>query len=362
MRFGKWIALAAVPAMLCSCSLLPKEEEYVSKPTIRSYTQAEYELSYVQFGDVTLTENVSCKYMPASTETLSFSVGGVYYDDIYVEKGDLVKKGQLLAQLDVSGLSESIEALEEQIASYERSVHNLEEQCALAVGAQERLLATMTPQQAAAQQTPEEVREQYIRQIGALEDQITISRMRIEEEKTKLEQRRLYAGIDGAITYARKMEQGMRSAEGELVIGIADASTSVFSGSTANYELLPEGMEVSIYSNKEYLPAVVVSAESLGLQEEYSNKGAKTLYFQLLEPNASLETNDRGTIVLTLAQAKDTLYIEEDALRSVDGHRFVYHMDENGLKQMVDVEVGLITPFYVEILSGLSEGDNVILK
>ena len=361
MRFGKWLSLAVVPALLCSCSLLPQEEEYISTPTIRSYTQAEYKLSYVQYGDVTLTENISCRYLPVSSQTLSFNVGGVYYDEIFVQKGDLVQKGQLLAQLDVSGLDESIEALQLRIASLERSIRNLNEQSDLAADAQSRLLATLSAQEAKHEKTPEEIREQYDAQIQTLKDDLEVSRLRPEEEQTKLEQRRLYAGIDGAVTYVRKLEQGSRSVEGELVVSIADAGTSVFSGATKNYELLPEGTEVSIYCSKEYLPATVVSAESLGLEEKIGEKGEKTLYFQLLSPNAALESNDRGTLILTLDQSKDTLYIEIDALYTVGERTFVYHMDEDGLKQMIDVEIGLVTPFYVEILSGLSEGDNVIL-
>jgi len=361
LRFAKWLALAAIPAVLCSCSLLPQEEEYVSKPTLRSYSQAEYELSYVQYGDVTLTENIPCKYLPASTESLSFNIGGVYYDEVFVEKGDLVKKGDLLVQLDVSGLDESIAAGEEHLASLKRTIRNLEEQCALSVEAQTRLLSALSPEQAAAQKQPEEIREEYLRQIEPLQDELSIGVLRLEEERTKLEQRRLYAGIDGAVTYVRKVDQSTRSSEGELVLSIADASTSVFTGSTLNYGLLPEGTEVSIYSNKEYLPATVVSAQSLGLEESYSEKGEKTLYFQLQTPNAALETNDRGTLTLTLEKHTDTLFIEKDALYTVGERTFVYHMDENGLKQMVDVEIGLVTPFYIEILSGLSEGDNVIM-
>jgi len=361
LRFAKWLALAALPAFLCSCSLLPQEEEYLSKPTLRSYFQAEYELSYVQFGDVTLTENISCKYLPATTESLAFNVGGVYFDEIFVEKGDLVQKGQLLAQLDVSGLEESIEQRKESIAALERSIRNLEEQCELAVSAQERLLCALDPSQAAAQTTPEEVREGYQKQLVPLEDELSISRMRLEEEQAKLEQRRLYAGIDGAVTYVRNVDRTMRSSEGELIISLADASSSVFTGATLNYDLLPEGAEVSIYSQKEYMPATIVSAQSLGLEESYTKKGEKTLYFQLHTPNAMLETNDRGTLVLTLDQRTDTLFIEKDALYTVGERTFVYHMDEKGLKQMIDVEVGLTTPFYVEILSGLSEGDNVIM-
>lgn len=361
MRIGKWLSLGVIPALLCSCSLLPQEEEYVSTPTIRAYTQAEYELSYVQFGDVILNENIPCSFLPVSTQSLSFPVSGILYDEILVQEGDLVEKGQLLGQLDMSGLEESVLKAEEEIASLERSAAYLREQCALETDAQARTLAAMTPEQAASARTPEDVQEDYGARITAVEDSIAISRLRLEEQQAQLAQRQLYADIDGAVTYVRKYDEGTRSVEGELVISIADAGTSVFSGATLNYDLLPEGKLVTINSNKESLPAVVVSAASLGLEETFSEKGAKTLYFQLQAPSMNLESGDRGTLVLTLAESHDTLFITSEALHSVDGRHFVYQMDENGLKTMVDVEIGLVTTRYVEILSGLSEGDNVIL-
>lgn len=42
--------------------------------------------------------------------------------------------------------------------------------------------------------------------------------------------------------------------------------------------------------------------------------------------------------------------------------RFVYVQDENGLRAMAEVETGFEADGFVEILSGLEEGDAVILK
>lgn len=360
MRIGKWISLGIIPALLCSCSLLPQEEEYVRKPMIRSYVQAEYDLSYVQFGDVVLTENIACKYMPVSTQQLCFTVGGVYYDEIYVEKGDLVQKGDLVAQLEVSGLDEEIESLQKQMEDMYRSISNLQEQRALAVDSQRRILAAMSSAQAAGQKTPEELRAEYDEQIETIEENLEIYAMRLEEAQAELAERSLYAGIDGAVTFVRKIEEGTKSVEGDLVVSIADATNSVFSAETANYDLLLEGTIVSIFTNKEYWPAEVVSAQALGLEEEYSKTGKKTVYFRLTTPNADLESGDRGSLTLVIAESRDTLYIPKGALHTVEGRNFVYQMDEQGLKTMVDVEIGLTTNNYVEILSGLAEGDNVI--
>ncbi len=359
MRLGKWLCVGMVPALLCSCALLPQEEEYVSKPMIRSYVQAEYKLGYVQYGDVVLTEILSCKYMPVSTEQLKFNVGGIYYDEIFVEKGDLVQKGDLVAQLDVSGLDDEIESLQASVDAAERNIRNLREQMTLAVDSQRRILSAAG--NADGLKTAEEVQKEYTDQIEKLEGDLEISNMRLSEAMDKLASRSLYAGIDGAVTFVRKLENGSRSNEGELVVSIADATSSVFSAETANADLLPAGAVVDILIKKEYVPATIVSAQELGLDEKINDAGRKTVYFRLNTPDADLESGDRGTLTITVRESKDTLYIPSKALQTVDSRTFVYQADENGLKRMKNVEIGLVTNHYIEILSGLSEGENVIL-
>ena len=46
---------------------------------------------------------------------------------------------------------------------------------------------------------------------------------------------------------------------------------------------------------------------------------------------------------------------------TVDGRSFVYVLGDDGLRHMVDVEIGLSTGSQTEIVSGLNEGDEIIL-
>lgn len=360
MRIAKWIFIIGLSLLLCACGLLPQEEEYAKKPMIRAYTQEEYKLGYVQYGDVVVSDIISCKYLPVKTQQCRFPLSGIYYDEVFVQKGDLVEAGQLLAQLDVSGLKEEITALERGIAQIERGIHNLREQAVLAVATQRQILSVHT--QPAQLQSVQELQEDYDARIAALQEDLFIAQMRLSEAHEKLADRSLYAEIDGAVTFARKVESGMRSTEGELVVSIADASSSVFYAETANYALMPEGTVISISINKRSIPATVVSAESLGLTDAASTPSKRTVYLQLSTPDADLESGDRGSITLTVKKAENTLFIPKQALHQIDDRTFVYQADENGLKCMKNVEVGLVSNRYVEILQGLSEGENVICQ
>ncbi|MBO4367333.1 MAG: biotin/lipoyl-binding protein [Clostridia bacterium] len=354
MRLAKWVLVGILCLGLCSCSLLPVEQEYTVKPVIKNYNVSNYALSYVLFGDVQKTEVLTCRYVSVSTESLAFRIGGEYIGSIYVSKGDMVKKGDLLAELEVNGLKRSLADVEEEITSLELSIERTGERMSLAVATAARIDAVT------GRDTASSVREQYASEIKRYEDSLSIARMRRDEYREQIGKSQLRAGIDGAVTYIRNVSEGQKSVEGETFISLADAGNSVFYADTVNYDLLPTGDIVEIYVNKEYLEAEVVSAESLGFREEFNNKGAKRIYFRALPPNASLETGDRGTLTITLEEAKDTLYIPVKALNEVDGRFFVYQCDEKGLKVMTDVVPGIITNKYAEIRSGLSEGDNVI--
>ena len=73
---------------------------------------------------------------------------------------------------------------------------------------------------------------------------------------------------------------------------------------------------------------------------------------------------DDGIIYFGMDYADSTLTsvlsISKNALHSLDDEYYVYYVDENGLRQMKTVEVGLIGNSHVEIISGLTEGEQII--
>ena len=77
---------------------------------------------------------------------------------------------------------------------------------------------------------------------------------------------------------------------------------------------------------------------------------------------AALADGDRGAVTLELDRREDVLYVNASAVKHMDDKRFVYVQDENGLRAMAEVETGFEAGGFVEILSGLEEGDAVILK
>ena len=66
-------------------------------------------------------------------------------------------------------------------------------------------------------------------------------------------------------------------------------------------------------------------------------------------------------IKVVLDSREDVLYVNKKAIKTAGGKQFVYVLNESGLRESKDVTVGAEFGDVIEILSGLKEGDSVLL-
>ena len=74
-----------------------------------------------------------------------------------------------------------------------------------------------------------------------------------------------------------------------------------------------------------------------------------------------LEENDKGTFELVLDTRTDVLTLPEKTVSMMGDKQVVYYLDEEGIRRYCEVQTGLAANKIVEILSGLEEGDSVIV-
>ncbi len=364
MNVKKVIAGALLPLTLLAlpgCSMLPEEEEFRSAPVLRDYQQAEYTLTPVLRGDLELTQSISCRYEPVKEEKLSFGVGGLYFAGIYVERGDYVTKGTLLAELQMGSLKDDIENCESEIARLEMRLRQANEMTALTLNRHKLYLQTLSDEARTNAQTLEEKRAELDLNIQAISDSLVIQQMRREELEQKRAERQLVAGMDGTVMYLRSYRDGDTSTENSTFITLSDTESSMFTAETEFFDILPVGEEFTVVCSKVEYPVRVVSAEELGLPAPDADAKKQTVYLKLLEPAVDLESGDRGTVSVLLDSRQGALYVNSKAVSTVDGRSFVYVLGDDGLRHMVDVEIGLSTGSQTEIVSGLNEGDEIIL-
>ena len=350
----------AVCLLLSACQLLPPEERYEKAPVISSYQKEQWEFVYVRRGDMVLSKIISCTYMPVQTQTLSFEKADARFDTMFVSVGERVQKGQLLAQLDITGIYEQIEDCTLQIRKLNMQIAAVEENCGLELERVKILLSEASQQELQAQL--EQVQARFDLQKQPLTDELELLNMQLADCQAKLESRQIRAEIDGIVTYTRSIRQGDRVVAGDKMIVIEDSTSSTFCADSRFWQYFQPGQEHTIVIDDTQYIAVVVSESDLNIPETDKVEGAYGLtYFQLTEQVPYLEDGVRGTVTLELDCRESVLMVPEAAINYLKGKTVVYYEDENGIKAYKEVEVGLVADDMAEILSGVAEGERIIL-
>ncbi len=361
---ARFLGLAAAGAlMLSSCGILPEEETFPAAPTISAYESVVYKTSEVLRRDLSLEQSISAKYVPVQTKELSFPVAGLSYSGVYVEVGDEVKEGQLLAELDMEDLGSQINAVTQQMETLNLQAAQNEEEREVALRRQAILDQWLTEEEK--QASAASVNERFDKVRRDIDDKLYIADLKLKDYEEKILERQIYAPFDGTVTYTYSFNASDVSAAYKKVVSVADSSMSLFRGETDIWERLEEGMPVTVTvsSKKVTYAAKVISETTLGLPEIERVPGKKAyVYFALDEPGLDLEDNDRGNVNVVLDTRENVLSVPCRAVTEINGQDVVYYPDDIGMRVYKEIEAGLSDGTYTEILSGVSEGDIVIVN
>lgn len=361
MRWKKlWICLLSA-CLLTSCTLLPEEETVRTAPLVRTYTRPEYHTVQVERGDLINRAKVSCNYVPVQTATLSFQLDDEFIDRYMVQTGDSVAEGQLLAQLQLGDLEARIGSAENDIAVLKLQIEHEQKQYDLSLKRLEITTAQLDAPDK--KEAYEQAEENFVQLMQSLQDSLTYKELALKGLQKKLDQRQIRAPFSGTLTRVADFEEGDQSEFGVGVITLVDSTRSIFRSSTEHWDRFVPGDSYVVTVKKENYEAVVVSAQELGLEEPVRVEGKKSyVYFALTQPSFELKDGDTGTVEIVLDERLDTLYVPAKAVTTANGKPIVYYVREDGMKAYKYVEPGMTINAYTEILSGLEEGESVIIK
>jgi len=378
------ITLMLISVVLPACQLLPAEENLPSVPVVQSYETKEYKYVTVARGDLVSSVTVGVSYQLTKKEDLSFPIGGLLIDPLTISSGQTVKKGDVLATLDMNSYQPQLDAQQYQINVLYKQREHLEQSLELELTHFDAMLKSLEQelQQLQTSEPTQKVQQQiealqkqmesieqrrasaqstFDSKVKSIDDSIYLKLLQMEELEATGGGRWLVAGMDGVISYLRPMKSGQRSVKGERFITISDFDSAAFAAQTDHAEHFIVGSEVTVNCQGTSYKATVVEPEDLGL-EVTEEQRAKMIYLKLKEPDPTLKERTSGTVELTLDSRSDVLYILHKAVRTTDGNTFVYVLDENNLRTMRNVTIGLKAGTLVEVISGLNEGDRVLVE
>ncbi|HWT27064.1 MAG TPA: HlyD family efflux transporter periplasmic adaptor subunit, partial [Mobilitalea sp.] len=155
-------------------------------------------------------------------------------------------------------------------------------------------------------------------------------------------------------------KDGDRSNKNISFITIYDPATMVFITNGENSSLFKQGQKVSITVDEVAYQTEVISGEEFTKKASPDlNSGA--VYLKAEDKENQLQNGDRGEVTFINNELKNVLYLPSAAVQKENGKSIVYVEDDGGIKSVKEIQTGLEAAGKVQVISGLNEGDSVIL-
>ena len=347
---------------MASCS---SSGEAAVEPTVTPLPTAVKPTFTVERGEITIRSDLAGRVVPVNSKPAGFEIDGKI-GNVYVQVGDKVEEGQLLADLDTLKDLEAEWARVSSEAKYEETVSNntieraeinlkiaqltLESLRARGANAADIQIAEL--QERLAQMDLDEIKANpVLHQASA----------RATELESAMADAQLKSPVAGYIVEAPKPGQAFKAGAGAFEIG--DVSQLEI-GALATDEVLQqlvEGMPVTVVfegtGNKEkYTGAIRQLPYPYGTG---SGSADVRVVLDVTPEQGDYQLGDRVLISTVLQDKSDILVLPPQAIRNVGGRTFVVVQDAKGQRR-VDVTLGLQVHDKVEILSGLTAGQVVV--
>ena len=354
------LLLAMLAAVSCSTST-----EAPTEPTPTPLPTAVKPTFTVERGEITIRSDLAGRVVPVNSKPAAFGIDGKI-GNVYVQAGDKVEEGQLLADLDSLKDLETEWAKVSSEAKYEETVSNntieraeinlqiaqltLESLKARGANAADIQIAEL--QERLAQMDLDEIKANpVLHQASA----------RAAELASAMADAQLKSPVAGYVVEAPKPGQAFKA--GAAAFQIGDVSQLEI-GALATEDVLQqliEGMPVSVVfegtGNKEKFAGTIRQ-----LPYPYgtgSGSDEVRVVLDVTPGQGDYQLGDRVLISAVLQDKSDILILPPQAIRNIGGRTFVVVQDASGQRR-VDVTLGLQVHDKVEILSGLSEGQVVV--
>lgn len=385
MKKGTYlIAFVLAGAMLSGgCSVLPEQTVEHPNVVVEAVEETDYNLAQVERGDIYLTQKLFFLYAQTTEEAIHFETEGRRVESVYAKVGDEVKKGQLLAELYSEDLQADLDNYNYQKGYYKQLNAQAEELYAYDYAKVEKQVESGALTEAEGTSQKAALKQSLTDTTDANDDALTIIELRIQELETELAGCKIYAGIDGVVTFILPRLEGSTSDEDVTVYRIINSDECLFRLENSEYgDQFEVGQAVHVQINDElgYDTTVkrIVASDGADInveqpadtQNQETDQSASddqtpaiyTIYLEPDEIDTSLEVGTRGYVTLVLDERHDALYLPNSCIYTADDQTYVFVEDADGMQSIQYVTVGMKGDSYTEIIDGLGEGDIVIRK
>lgn len=387
------LVILAVSLAACDFSLLPQDGRGAANVAANEPTPTPIPTRIVPLkptytvmeGEIVKDLVFNGRVAPVREEGLFFRASG-RVKAVYFARNDMVRKGDLIAELELEGLERERESVRLALARAEASLSEARQEIDFRVElaqidldvAELRLIETIRTEpegsvQIAIQRKDVERAQLELNNIARTVDPILVNSVQraeldLEQINTLVEAAQIRAPFDGMLL-SISLSVGRGVEEFRPVVVIADPVNLEISADLISNQLqdLEEGMPVNVLLMGR--PGDPLVGQIRRLPYPYGSGGGGTtvddldkstrISLSIPAAEAGFRLGDLVRVSAELERKENVLWLPPQAIRIFDGRRFVV-MVENDIEQRRDVKVGIQTIDRVEIAEGLQLNDVII--
>lgn len=287
---------------------------------------------------------------------------------VYVEIGDHVMEGDLLAEIDAKTYETELAAAQARLSQLEAELAGSQAELTLAQRQYKRNLdlAKIDAVSRDDLDTSETAVKTTQATIASLKAQITQQQSTVEGAEVNLGYTKIYAPMTGTVTDQEALQGQTLNANqtAPTILTISDLSTMTVEAEVAEADVgrIAKGMDVYFTtlgaSNERWRSTVRQVRPTPEIENDV------VLYTVLVDidnPDGKLMKDMTTQVFFLLGEAQDAVTVPVGAVREgTDGKSYVTVIAKDGTTSRREVEVGLTNRISAEIKNGLDEGETVV--
>lgn len=367
----KKISVLLIALILCMTGCGQSKTEEAKAPKLLEPVGVDVDTATVTKMQLSNINNIDGQIIPEIVDACFDKSGNI--SQMKVKIGDKVKKGQLLATISGETGSKKIKSMQK--ALNEKKAQNKEQNkmSQYDINVMELEKGNLEQEYQKAKKAKE--KKNLKQQITEKEEDIKLAKLRLKQQKEvqQLEIDRdqkdinalkkngdsseLRAPIFGEIV-STAGGNGYMIQGGKPAVRIANMSkprvmTDYIGASTLNkassYYAVIDGKNYKVEAEEQEVDAMAIETGQ-GLPNN--------TYFDFVDANVDVKVGSYALIQLNNNLVKDSLVVPVNAVNKDDNGRYVYKQ-EGGKKVRTEITVGTSTDAFVQVLTGLKEGDVV---
>jgi len=287
-------------------------------------------------------------------------VGGVA-QDVPIRIGDIVSEGDILARLDPELLQIELAQAEAQIAIAQAGISVSEARLGRAEKAFRRA-ETLRQNSTIAEAQLEERASDFAEARGAQQEalaRIQASQNALEQARYRLDNAVVRAPFDAVILDVTT-EVGQFIASGSQVATLIDTSALEIEANVPARFVSALRMDQPLTATTDIGDTVTLTLRAI-LPTEFAATRTRPVRFDVQDSDVPIAVGQTVTLDVPVSSPREVLVVPKDALVQAQGGWSVF-VNEDGKAMPRTVEIGAALNNAFEVLSGLAEGDEVVVR